>query len=87
MFQEIGTNLSTNLSTKVTEELRNNNFKLCKILCYHTLHNTVVSSNFLVWKLFLKHIAIAEFPAIPPKFDGNCSFSKNFHTRKLGEIT
>ena len=29
----------------------------------------------------------AEFWAILPKHWGNCAFSQNFYTRKLGEIT
>ena len=50
-----------------------------------TLKNTVISPNFLVWKLCGK----AQFPHsfgrfARPKLCGNCAFPQNFHTRKLG---
>ena len=49
----------------------------------NTAENTVISSNFLVWKFYGK----AQFLAIRSKLWGNCVFPQNFHTRKLGEIT
>ena len=38
-------------------------------------------------EIFRKGTVSAEFWANRPKLCGNCAFPKNFHTRKLGEIT
>ena len=43
--------------------------------------NTVISPNFLVWKFCRKA------QANRPKLWGSGVIPKNFHTRKLGEIT
>ena len=50
-----------------------------------TASNTVISSNFLAWKLCGKAQFLHSF--WHPKLCGNCAFPRNFRTRKLGEIT
>ena len=45
-----------------------------------TAKKIVISANFLVWKFCGK----VQFRS---KLCGNCAFSQNFHTMKLGEIT
>ena len=42
---------------------------------------------FLGVKILWKHTVSAEFRVNRPKLCGNCAFSQNFHTRKLGKIT
>ena len=49
----------------------------------HCVQYTVISPNLLVWKLCGK----AQFPQSFERFGGNCAFTQNLHTRKLGEIT
>ena len=44
-----------------------------------TALNTVISPNFLVWKILWKRTVSAEFPAIRPKLCGKCAFPQNFH--------
>ena len=46
------------------------------------MKNTVISTNFLVWKFCGK----TQFPN-RPKLWGNCAFPRNLYTRKLGELT
>ena len=48
----------------------------------HTVKNTVISPNFLVWKFCGK----AQFPHSFGRF-AYWTFPQNFHTRKLGEMT
>ena len=52
----------------------------------HTAKNTVISPNFLVWKFYGKAKFRIVLPYLP-KLGGNCAFSQNFHTTKLGKIT
>ena len=47
------------------------------IVSLHCVKNTVISPNFLVWKLCRKA------QANRPKLCGNYDFPQNFHTRKL----
>ena len=51
----------------------------------HTAKNTVISPNFLVWKFYGKAKFRIVLPYLP-KLGGNCAFSQNFHTTKLGKI-
>ena len=65
-----------------------------------TVWNTVISSNFLVWKfcgktqfphsfgreILWKGTVSAVVSANRPKLCRNCAFPQNFHTKKLGEI-
>ena len=51
----------------------------------HTAKNTVISSDFLLWKFCGKARFLHSFGQ-RPKLCGNCAFPQNFHTRKSGEI-
>ena len=46
--------------------------------------NTVISPNFLKWK-FCRMTAFLQ--SCGSKLSGNCAYPRNFHTRKLVEIT
>ena len=52
----------------------------------NTTKNTVISSNFLVWKFCGKAESPDSFGQIVQNYT-ETAFPQNFHTRKLGEIT